>query len=295
MPSSVLSVGEILWDIFPTAKHLGGAPVNFVYHARQLGLDARPISRIGSDALGKELLEVLRAKKIPTDFVQIDPTHDTGTVEVRMNGTEHQFIITENVAWDFIQTEPAVLQAVASAKAICFGSIAQRNPVSRTSILSIVNACPGLKVCDINLRQHFFSREVLENSLRLSNVLKLNIDELFVLKDLFSMIGTLPVDLCQNLLTRFDLSLICVTRGGEGALLVDKNQIVDQPGEKVNLVDTVGCGDAFCAALIHGLLTGKPLKQIAHDASRIGAFVATCSGATPDWPDELKQELVRRP
>lgn len=109
------------------------------------------------------------------------------------------------------------------------------------------------------------------------------------------MIGTLPTDLCQNLLTRFDLSLVCVTRGGEGSLLVDKNQIVDEPGERVELVDTVGCGDAFCAALVQGLLTGKPLSQIARDAGRIGGFVATCSGATPDWPDDLKRELVRKP
>ncbi len=292
MTPSVLSIGEILWDIFPTAKHLGGAPVNFAYHARQLGLDAKPVSRIGRDSLGSELLEILKTKNIPTDFIQLDPVHPTGTVEVRMTGSDHQFIIHENVAWDFIQTTPEILNAAKSAHAVCFGSLAQRTPTSRATIQTIVKACPGLKICDINLRQQFFTPEILETSLRLTNVLKLNIDELFVLKDIFALGGTLPADLCQNLITRFNLSFICATRGPDGALLVTKNQIVDQPGKQVNVVDTVGCGDAFCAALVHGLLTEKPLEHIAQNANEIGTFVATCPGATPDWPQTLKSSLL---
>jgi fructokinase len=291
MAPNVLSVGEILWDIFPTAKHLGGAPVNFAYHARQLGLEAKPVSRIGTDPLGTELLNILKTKNIPADFIQIDPSRATGTVEVKMFGTSHEFIIHQNVAWDFIAMTPDIIAAAVSAQAICFGSLAQRNPVSRSAIIALAAACPGIKICDINLRQNFFSPELLENSLRLADVLKLNIDELFVLKEMFSLGDTTPEALCRTLLSRFNLSLVCVTRGGDGALLVDKNEIVDQPGEKVNLVDTVGCGDAFCAALVQGLLTKKPLKKIARNASTLGTYLATCAGATPDWPADLKASL----
>ncbi len=283
----VLGIGELLWDVFPTGKYLGGAPANFAFHCRQMGLDAYPVSRVGQDALGKELLEELRTKGLPTDFVQMDPKHPTGTVRVEMEGTGHRFIITGQVAWDFIHEEEAVLQAVRSADAVCFGSLCQRNEQSRLAIMAMVRACPGLVVFDINLRQQFYTRQVIEDSLELASVLKLNIEELMTLRTFLELPGTTPVEIVQGMLESYELDLVCVTRGAEGTLLVNSETSVDQPGRPVQVVDTVGCGDAFTAVLVHGLLCGKDLNVIARDANRVGEFVATQPGATPSWPRDL--------
>lgn len=285
--SKVLGVGEILWDIFPTGKFLGGAPVNFVYHCRQMGLDAHPVSRVGNDDLGREILADVKAKGVPADLIQTDPDHPTGTVRVEMAGTEHRFIITENVAWDFIRAEPRVLAAARESAAVCFGSLAQRSEASRAAIMAIVNECPGLRVFDINLRQQFFTREIIEDSLEFSNVLKLNGDEVAVLREMLGLAQTDTAQVCRTIMKEYDLSLVCVTRGAQGALLVSPSDVVDQPGSEVAVVDTVGCGDAFTAALVHGLLTKKDLATIARNACRVGEFVATRPGGTPPWPEEM--------
>jgi fructokinase len=275
----VLGVGEMLWDVFPSEKHLGGAPVNFVYHCRQMGLDAQPVSRIGTDALGKEIQAVLKAKNIPADWVQVDEKHPTGTVKVTMSGTDHTFTIMEGAAWDFIEASDKLLTSAKNAEAICFGTLAQRNPVSRETILSMVKACNGLKIYDINLRQHFYSKEIIEKSLSLADVLKLNIR------------GQSPEDIGRGLLSKYNLETVCVTRGGDGAMLLAGDEVVEVAGEKVALVDTVGCGDAFCAAMVCGLLRGKPLETVVKNANRVGLFVAGQAGGTPSWPKEMKAKL----
>jgi len=283
----VFGIGELLWDIFPSGKFLGGAPVNFAYHCRQMGLEAFAVSRIGHDPLGRELLNDLHTKNLPTDFIQVDPKYPTGTVRVEMEGTNHRFIITEGVAWDYIEVEERVLKGVERAQAVCFGSLCQRNAKSRSTVLQLARTCPGLRVFDINLRQHFFSREIIEDSLKVSNVLKLNIDELILLQSMLELSKNKPADMAREILDRYHLKLVCVTRGAEGALLVGERDVVDHPGRAVPVVDTVGCGDAFTAAMVHGLIHQKPLDVIAADASRVGEFVAGQSGATPPWPKEL--------
>jgi fructokinase len=287
----VMGLGEMLWDLFPSEKHLGGAPVNFVYHCRQMGLDAWPVSRIGKDALGNEILAILMAKNIPADWVQIDETRPTGTVKVTMSGTNHTFTIMENVAWDFIETNDQLLASAKKADAVCFGTLAQRNVVSRETILTLVKACPGLKVYDINLRQNFFSKDIIENSLYLADVLKLNIDELWMLREMLDISRKTPEDIGRGVLSKYKLKTVCITRGGDGAMLIGKNEIAQIGGENVNVVDTVGCGDAFCAALVHGLLGGKSFETVVKNANRVGLFVAGQAGGTPVWTDELRASL----
>jgi fructokinase len=287
----VLGVGEMLWDIFPAEKHLGGAPVNFAYHCRQMGLDARPVSRIGKDALGEEILGILKAKGIPAGFVQIDEERLTGTVKVAMAGTSHTFTITEDVAWDYIEADDELLAAAREAEAICFGSLAQRSGKSRETILAMVKACGGLKVYDINLRQTFFSKEIIEGSLGVADVLKLNEDEIWVLGEMLGLGGEDMAAVSREILSRYGLKVVCVTRGENGALLVSENEVADEPGEKAEVVDTVGCGDAFCAAMVAGILKGKPLKTIAREANRVGLFVAGMAGGTPGWTEEMKREI----
>jgi fructokinase len=284
----VLGIGEMLWDIFPEGKFLGGAPTNFVFHCRQMGLDAWPVSRIGADDLGREILAELRKKGIPTDLIQIDPSRPTGTVRVEMEGTGHRFIVTENMAWDYIAAEEKALAAARGAAAVCFGSLCQRNEVSRSTVMKLVRECPGLVVFDINLRLNFFTRDIIEDSLEFSNVLKLNDEEILVLQQRLEIPGQRTEEICRGLIKEFDLDMVCVTRGAQGAMLVSGTEVVDQPGRPATVVDTVGCGDAFCAVLVQGLLMKKDLARIAREACRVGEFVAGKPGATPDWGKDLK-------
>ncbi|MFA5863595.1 MAG: carbohydrate kinase [Phycisphaerae bacterium] len=287
----ILGIGEVLWDIFPNGKYLGGAPVNFVYHCRQMGLDAYPVSRVGSDELGTELLGEMTTKGIPTDFIQIDPDHPSGTVRVEMTGEKHRFIIMEPAAWDFIEGDDKVMSAVRRAEAVCFGTLGQRNTASQSAIMAMLYECQGLVVFDINLRQKFFSREVIEDSLEFSHVLKLNDDEIMVIKELLGLSGQGIAEIAREILGEYGLDLVCVTRGAQGAILVSEKRVVEQPGTAVGIADTVGCGDAVTAVLVHGLVCKKELEVIARDACRVGEFVAGQAGATPVWTEELRKTI----
>jgi fructokinase len=283
----VLGLGEILWDIFGDTKFLGGAPTNFVFHCRQMGLEAWPVSRIGKDELGQEILGDLRKKNIPADLIQIDYQKPTGTTRVEMEGTGHRFTITEDVAWDYIMADEKSLSAARGASAICFGSLGQRNDISRSSIMKLIRECSGLVVFDINLRQHFYTRDIIEDSLEFSNVLKLNNDEILVLQEMLGIPGQKTEEICRGIMKEFDLDLVSVTRGAEGAMLVSEKDVADEPGRPVTVADTVGCGDAFCAVLVNGLLKKKELSVIAREACRVGEFVAGKTGATPEWGKEI--------
>lgn len=290
--ADILGIGEVLWDVFPHGKILGGAPANFVYHCRQLGHDAQIVSRIGTDELGERLLAELKARQIPTSLLQRDCDHPTGTVQITMSGIQHTFRIIENVAWDFLAADQALIELSARAEAVCFGSLAQRCQVSRKTISELIRRCPKRVVCDINLRQQFYSRAIIEQSLRASTVLKLNDDELKVLDQLLDLNAGDWQSICRALLAGYGLNLVCVTRAERGAAMVTNDVTVEHPGVQAKVVDTVGCGDAFCAVLVDGLLRHKPLPTICEHANRVGAFVASQPGATPPWPEDL-QRLVR--
>jgi len=279
-------LGEVLWDILPAGRQLGGAPANFAYHAHALGAEARVISRVGNDALGREILERLRAIGLSTDGIGVDESAPTGTVtvEVQADG-QPRFTIHENVAWDRITADETSLAFAARADAICFGSLAQRSEASRRSIRAILAATKPetLRVFDINLRQHFYSRDIVESSLVSANALKLNSDELPVLADVFGLRGDAKSQIA-DLARRFELRAVALTRGASGSLLLVDGAWSDHPGIRVKVVDAVGAGDAFTARWALGLLAGEPLDAINCRANEIAAFVCTQPGATPAYP-----------
>jgi fructokinase len=286
----VLAVGEILWDLLPGGKQLGGAPANFAYHAHALGARTHLVSRVGRDPAGREILARLEGLGLPTDGVQRDPSAPTGTVSVELSADgQPRFTIHEQVAWDRIAADGRALELAAASQAVCFGSLAQRSEPSRSSIRQLVAATPpgALRVFDTNLRQQFYSQEVVEASLRLANVLKLNDQELPVLAAMFAIRGDCRGQLA-GLADRFQLRAVALTRGAAGSLLWSEGQWSEHPGFSVQVADTVGAGDAFTAAMVLGMLADRPLDEISRTASELAAFVCTQSGATPRLPDALR-------
>lgn len=282
-----MGLGEVLWDLLPAGKQLGGAPTNFAYMMALLGHRGVVASRVGEDSLGAELRSRLGALRLDASRVQTDSTHLTGTVNVHLDcDGQPEYEITEGVAWDFLEWTPAWQQLAAQADVICFGSLAQRSPRSRATIREFIAASPSrtLRIFDVNLRQRFFSAEVLSESLRLANVAKLNEHELpIVMREIGLDFDALHFEgaAAEALRRAFDLKLICVTRGDKGSLLVTENERDEQPGFPVRVVDSVGAGDAFTAALAHHMLAGSSLRVMNEAANRLGAWVASQAGATP--------------
>jgi fructokinase len=295
MTHLILAVGEVLWDLLPTGKLLGGAPANFTYHCRSLGADARLVTRVGDDNLGREVLDRFRLLGVPTESVQVDPESPTGTVAVVLTSDgQPQFTIHENVAWDRIQANETALALAARADAICFGSLAQRSEPSRNAIRTLIaNARPeSLRLFDVNLRPPFVDRSVIGDSLTMANALKLNDQELTELTTMFGLPSGTRESLAE-LACRFGLSLVALTRGANGSLLLASGQWSDQPGRAVPVSDTIGAGDSFSAALLVGFLAGLPLDEINRHANEVAAFVCTQPGGTPALPDSLNKLKYR--
>jgi fructokinase len=283
MSFKVLGIGEILWDLLPAGRQLGGAPANFAYHAHALGAEARVVSRVGNDLSGCEILDRLRALGLPTDSIGMDTNAPTGTVSVELAGDgQPRFIIHENVAWDRLVADETSLGFAAQADAVCFGSLAQRSEESRQAIRELVAATPeaALRVFDVNLRQQFYSREIIESSLTVANALKLNDTELPVLAAMFNLDGDMRAQL-SALAGRFQLRATALTRGANGSLLLANGAWSEHPGLRVKVTDAVGAGDAFTAAWTLGLLARQPLEEIGRRANELAAFVCTRPGATP--------------
>ncbi len=281
---TVVGVGELLWDLLPSGKQLGGAPANFAYITKLLGDAGIPASRIGNDALGDEAIERLHQLGLDSSFVGRDAAYPTGTVKVEIDERGQPcFEILQPVAWDFLEWAREWKGLAAEADAVCFGSLAQRSPQSRETILSFVRATrpESLRVFDVNLRQNFYSRHVLAESMKLATIVKLNHEELPKIMRLFELENRGEQDSAQRLRSLHDLELICVTRGNHGSLLVSADDSSEHPGFRVKVADTVGAGDAFTAALVHGYLRKTPLSKINETANRVGAWVASESGATP--------------
>ena len=291
MSCNILALGEVLWDLLPAGKQLGGAPANFAFHCRSLGARAGLVTRVGNDELGREIVERFQLLGLPIETVQLDPERPTGTVGVTLavDGQPH-FTIHERVAWDHIEADGAALAAARITDAVCFGSLAQRGEASRTSIRALVAAAPphALRVFDVNLRPPFVDRDVIADSLELASVLKLNdqeLPELCVLLDL----PTGERRAMEALATRYRLSLVALTRGSAGSLLLAHGRWADHPGKLVTVSDTIGAGDAFTAALTVGLLTGRSLEGINRHANDVAAFVCSQPGGMPTLPEALRR------
>lgn len=289
----LVGLGEILWDMLPGGKQLGGAPANFAYHAQALGGRGVVVSCIGDDNLGKEILSSLDELQLQRQYVSVDNSHPTGTVTVKLDEDgKPDYIIHENVAWDFIPFNSSLSVLAAQTAAVCFGSLCQRSPVSRKTIRSFLAATSAdcIRVLDINLRQSYFNREIINTMLELSNVLKLNDEELAVVANLLGITGS-ETDILSQLAERYALRLIALTRGASGSRLYAQGEDSNHQGFPVQIADTVGAGDSFTAAMTLGLLNSKNLDTINKYANRVASFVCSQSGATPKLPDSLIQAV----
>lgn len=300
-PHLVLGIGELLWDLLPEGPRLGGAPANFSVMAARLGNHAAILSRIGRDELGQQAIDALDPLPVDASPVEVDPTHATGKVTVRFENSEPHYTIHEPAAWDFLELSNAWVQLAERADALCFGSLAQRCRESRQTIQTLVaqSQAACLRIFDVNLRAPFYSGEILQESLELATVAKLNEVELPLVLSLLGM----PVDQqfdtaglrdgARRLLDEFPaLEMVAVTRGGSGSLLVRRDQWDEHPGFPVRVVDTVGSGDAFTAALAHHLLRGADLPLLNRAANRWGSWVASQPGAMPLLSQEARRALV---
>jgi fructokinase len=284
MKKKVVGLGEVLWDLFPSGACLGGAPANFAYIITLMGDRGTVASRVGQDSHGLEALRRLEELGLDIDHVQTDRDHPTGTVNVDVDGSgQPRFEIAQPVAWDHLQWTPDWRCLAETADAICFGSLAQRSPTSHETIRRFLQAAsPGtLKIFDVNLRQSFYSQEILAASMKLADIVKLNNDELPKIMRLSRLPHKDELSSARRLIAEHELELVSITRGGRGSLLVSGTNSSEHPGFKVHVADTVGSGDAFTAGLVHEYLHGASLDLMNEVANLVGAWVASEVGAMP--------------
>lgn len=289
MGKYVIGIGEALWDMLPGGKKLGGAPANFAYHASQFGLEGMAVSAIGHDQLGEEIVEALEAHALPYHLDRVD--FPTGTVQVTLDAQGvPQYEIKQDVAWDNLPYTKELAAIAADCRAVCFGSLAQRSAVSRESIGWFLDAVPEdcLKVFDINLRQHFYCKEVLEESFRRCSILKINDEELAVVASLFGYADMATEGLCQSLIKDYSLQMLILTCGTNGSYVFYQGGMSFLETPKVQVADTVGAGDAFTGAFIGSILNGKTVPEAHETAVKVSAYVCTQEGAMPEVPEALK-------
>jgi fructokinase len=286
----VVGIGELLWDVLPDGKTLGGAPANFAYVSHVLGADARVVTCVGRDKDGDEALRRLQGAGLSTEYCHRGD-FPTGSAGVQLRDGQPCFTIAENVAWDHIELDDKTLALMRAADAVCFGSLAQRSPVSRHAIQDCVRATSSacLRIFDGNLRQSYYSKDLLTESLRLATIAKMNDAELPIVTKLLECGST-----AEDLRTAFDLDLVCVTRGEHGCWLASRETTVDHPGFPTQVVDAIGAGDAFTAAMTFGLLREWKLARVAAFGNSWGAFVASRRGAMPVVTSEEIAEIERQ-
>ena len=292
---TVVGLGELLWDLFPGGKQLGGAPANFAYMTSLLGDEGLVASRVGTDALGRSAARRLQRLGLKSSYLQLDTSHPTGTVKVEVDSAgQPTFEFAESVAWDFLQWTTEWHDLAEQADAICFGSLAQRCPRSRATVRAFLDAVPrrAVRVFDVNLRQAFYSAETLDESLRLTDIVKMNQDELPEVVKLLAHPSGDEETSAKWLRSAYKLKLVCVTRGAMGSLLVSEKEKIRHQGCKVRVADTVGSGDAFTAALVYHYLRQGSLATLSEAANRMGAWVASQTGATPPR-DNRRLERIR--
>ena len=277
---SIVCFGEVLWDLLPTGKVAGGAPMNVAHHAKQVGAHSTMISSVGRDALGDELIVFLEDKGIPTHLVQRSERFPTSVVKVHLDDSgSASYEIVEGVAWDDIQLADAMLEAVRAADLLVFGSLVTRSATSRSTLQALLKAAQ-VRVFDVNLRAPFYSPASIEALLKESDIVKTNDDELEKLADWFGQDKEMPL-MTQYLMDRFDLQKVIVTRGSHGAACRDVEGWHEHPGFRIKVTDTVGSGDSFLAGFLTSMLKGESTKDCLAFACAVGALVATYAGGTP--------------
>ncbi len=293
MTQTITCFGEILWDVLPTSKQAGGAPMNVAADLRNFGINAQMISRVGTDELGRELLDFLQKKGLPLDLVQIGQTHLTGVAKANVSDTnEVTYKIVQPVAWDYIHLEPNLIDAVQNSDLFVYGSLAARSPMTHETLLSLL-AVARRKVFDVNLRAPHYERATVEQLLQQADIAKLNEHELIELSGWYDH----ETDLRQamhELRERYQLETLCVTLGEKGAALLDDSGFYMQAGFPVEVEDTIGSGDAFLAAFLYKTLQGATPQDTLEFACATGAYVATQRGATPTFTAQTIVDQILR-
>lgn len=284
----IVGFGEALWDVFPEGRKIGGAPANFAYHVAQWGLDSCAVSAIGNDELGDDIVRKFDENGLNYRLERVD--FPTGTVQVTLDENKvPSYNIMEGVAWDNIPMTPELEALARDCRAVCFGSLAQRSAVSRATINAFIDMMPedSLKIFDINLRQHYYTEEIICDSMKKADILKINDEEILVVAQLLDVTENSEREICKVLLDKFDLRMVILTCGDRGSYVLtrDESSWVDTP--KVSVVSTVGAGDSFTGTFIASILLGKTLRQAHEAAVKVSAYVCTCQGAMPAIPQDL--------
>ena len=284
----IVGFGEALWDVFPEGRKIGGAPANFAYHVAQWGLDSCAVSAIGNDELGDDIVRKFDENGLKYRLERVD--FPTGTVQVTLDENKvPSYNIMEDVAWDNIPMTPELEALARDCRAVCFGSLAQRSAVSRATINAFIDMMPedSLKIFDINLRQHYYTEEIICDSMKKADILKINDEEILVVAQLLDVTENSEREICKVLLDKFDLRMVILTCGDRGSYVLtrDESSWVDTP--KVSVVSTVGAGDSFTGTFIASILLGKTLRQAHEAAVKVSAYVCTCQGAMPAVPKDI--------
>lgn len=292
MKQSVIGIGEALFDVLPEGKKLGGTPANFAYHVSQFGIESCAVSAKGDDELGKELIAELDVHHLNYQIETVD--YPTGTVQVSLdaNGIP-AYDIKEGAAWDNMPFTPALEEKAKNCTAVCFGSLAQRNEVSRNTIHRFLDTMPNeegrYKVFDINLRQGFFTKEIITESIKRCNILKINDEELITISRLFGYPGIDLQNKCWLLLGKYNLKMLILTCGVNGSYVFTPGEVSYIETPKVEVADTVGAGDSFTGAFVASILRGKSVREAHELAVKVSAYVCTQNGAMPVLPEEFKK------
>lgn len=289
MKRLVVGLGEVLWDMLPEGRKIGGAPVNFAYHAGQFGIDTMAVSAIGNDKLGEDTIAEMNGKHLNHIFPSVP--YPTGSVQVKLDEKGvPAYDIKENVAWDNIPFTNEIESVARSCRAVCFGSLAQRNAVSRNTIRKFIESTPSgcIRIFDINLRQNFYTSNVIHDSLELCNILKINDEEIMLVSRMFNYDSSNIENVCCTIMEDFSLEMVILTCGTKGSYIFTKGGVSFMPTPKVNVADTVGAGDSFTGSFCAAILRGLPVAEAHKKAVEVSAYVCTQNGAMPEIPESMK-------
>lgn len=289
MKRLVVGLGEVLWDMLPEGRKIGGAPVNFAYHAGQFGIDTMAVSAIGNDKLGEDTIAEMNGKHLNHIFPSVP--YPTGSVQVKLDEKGvPAYDIKENVAWDNIPFTNEIESVARSCRAVCFGSLAQRNAVSRNTIRKFIESTPSgcIRIFDINLRQNFYTSNVIHDSLELCNILKINDEEIMLVSRMFNYDSSNIENVYRTIMEDFSLEMVILTCGTKGSYIFTKGGVSFMPTPKVNVADTVGAGDSFTGSFCAAILRGLPVAEAHKKAVEVSAYVCTQNGAMPEIPESMK-------
>lgn len=281
----VVGIGELLWDVLPTGKRAGGAPINFVYHATQMGAEGYAVSAVGNDLSGTEIVQELEKNHISNSLGTVE--YPTGSVMVELKEGIPTYTIIEGVAWDHIPLTQESIDLIKRADAICFGTLALRSQASKETILSLLSYAreDALRFFDINIRQSYYSKELIETLLHKANVFKINDEELVLLRDMCKLEGS-DEEVCRQILQKYNLKYLVLTAGCAFSSIYTADEVSTIPTPRVEVADTVGAGDSFSGAFVYSVLTGKSLREAHQTAVETAAFVCTQEGAWPPYPNK---------